>query len=94
MVKLTGSIVPQGFVAYLLPLNCPCTSSLLTLCNKLLTYSYEKLTENRDPKQSGKAERGTKKVSDATPECRLMGGWKRGSATLLRFHESFSITAL
>lgn len=75
MVKLTGSIMPQGLVAYLLPLNCPCTSSFFTLCNRLLRTE----TQNQGLKQSGisreSAGRGTKEVSDEAPG-EKMGGRK------------------
>lgn len=74
MVKLTGSIMPQGLVAYLLPLNCPCMSSLLTLCNRLPRIETQNQGGHLNSLES--AGRGAKKVSDAAPGER-MGGRKR-----------------
>lgn len=71
MVKLTGSIMPQGLVAYLLALNCPCTSSLLTLCNRLPTTETQNQGRHLNSLES--AGRGTKKVSDAAPGKRVGG---------------------
>lgn len=58
MFKLTGSIMPLGLVAYLLPLNCPCMSSLLTLCNKLLTTETQNQGGHLNSLES--ARRGTR----------------------------------
>lgn len=69
MVKLIGSLMPQGAVAYLLLHICPFMSSLLTLCNRLPRIE----TQNLNSLES--AGRGTEKVSDAAPGKR-MGEWK------------------
>lgn len=65
MVKLTGSLIPQGLAAFLSPLNRPCTFPLFTHRNRLLRTETQNQRGHLNSLES--AGRGTKKVSYAVP---------------------------